>query len=274
MAWLAASSPVTRPVKSGSFCWCCVRVGLPLLAEERVSIIEASPGTDFALLQIKQPKTRGRAARHHAARVDPPDIIELLDLAFVRYRPEQKLWPLSDGAFRRRFVTIQKRLQLTSKGEAHFDLSSFRPGGATWMLSLTENPDLVRNPDLVTCEEEGFLRSIFKKFKLLHFCLRSLKRPAKIWNCWLCRSALFFFERSFSSSAIFFRQLGFIYGDPPHALSQRRFWACVVVSGSESLADLLVAFDSFSLRLVFLLIWAYGVAAGCMVRTSSPDRNN
>ena len=69
---------------------------------------DASPGTDFALLQIKQPKTRGRAARHHAARVDPPDIIELLDLAFARYHPEQKLGPLSDGTFRRRFVTIQK----------------------------------------------------------------------------------------------------------------------------------------------------------------------
>ena len=85
------------------------------------------------------------------------------------------------------------------------------------MLSLTENPDFVRNPDLV--RRRGFLRFIFKKFKLLHFCLRSLKRPAKIWNCWLCRSALFFFERSFSSSAIFLRQLGFIYGDPQHALS-------------------------------------------------------
>ena len=43
---------------------------------------DMSSGTFFALLRIKFPKARGRAARHQAARVDPPDIVELLTAVF------------------------------------------------------------------------------------------------------------------------------------------------------------------------------------------------
>ena len=56
-----------------------------------------------------------------------------------------KLDLLSSGALRRRFRLLQARFGLVNNdGTSHFDLSSFRPGGATWMLHCTENPDLVR----------------------------------------------------------------------------------------------------------------------------------
>ncbi|CAE7348123.1 unnamed protein product, partial [Symbiodinium microadriaticum] len=124
-----------------------LRIGEVLAATRRDLVLprDAAPNTAFALLQIKAPKTRGRAAKHQASHVDPPDIIELLDLAFGSIPPGSPLWPMSAGTLRRRFKLLQARFGLTSSdGSAHFDLSSFRPGGATWMLHCTENPDLVR----------------------------------------------------------------------------------------------------------------------------------
>ena len=102
-------------------CWAGVlRPGEALSATRSDLILprDAAPGTDYALLQIRTPKTRGRSARHQAARVDPPDIVELLDIAFADLQPHKKLWPLSDGAFRRRLATVQTRLQLLTKGTA------------------------------------------------------------------------------------------------------------------------------------------------------------
>ena len=105
---------------------------------------DAAPDTAFLLLQIKNPKTRGRAAWHQVSRLNQPDIIQLIDAAFGDFSPSQKLWPLSAGTLRRRLNNLLHRFGLYSAGKPHFDLSSFRPGGATWMLTETESPDLVR----------------------------------------------------------------------------------------------------------------------------------
>ena len=63
-----------------------LRIGEALNAYRRDLILprDAAPGTDYVLLQISSPKTRGRAAKHQAAHIDPPDIIRLLDAAFGR----------------------------------------------------------------------------------------------------------------------------------------------------------------------------------------------
>ena len=45
----------------------------------------SAPGARFALLRIKCPKTRGRAARHQAARIDPPDLVEYLAAVFDQF---------------------------------------------------------------------------------------------------------------------------------------------------------------------------------------------
>ena len=54
------------------------------------------------------------------------------------------LWHQSGATLRRRLEQLQTRLGLTEDGRPVFDLSSLRPGGATWMLGLTENSELVR----------------------------------------------------------------------------------------------------------------------------------
>ena len=105
---------------------------------------DSAPGTKHALLVIRNPKTRGRAARHQSARVDPADIIELLDAVFGNLPGHVSLWPQSSATLRRRLEQIQERLGLVEAGKPVFDLSSFRSGGATWALSVTENSELVR----------------------------------------------------------------------------------------------------------------------------------
>jgi hypothetical protein len=73
-----------------------LRIGEVLIADRSDLFLlpDMAPGTAFALLRIKYPKTRGRAARHEAARVDPPDVVALLNAVFKRINPDQKLWPL------------------------------------------------------------------------------------------------------------------------------------------------------------------------------------
>ena len=123
-----------------------LRIGEILQAVRKNLVLprDAAPGTGFALLQIMNPKTRGRSARHQAARVDPVDLVALLDLAFGCQSPSTPLWNMSSGTLRKRLNAILERLQLLAGGKPCFDLASFRPGGATWMLHTTENADMVR----------------------------------------------------------------------------------------------------------------------------------
>ena len=123
-----------------------LRIGEVLNASRRDLVLpdDAAPGTRHALLQIRAPKTRGRAARHQAARVDPQDIVELLATVFGPLPAAAKLWPFSDGVLRRRLKAILTRLSLLEGGQPVFDLASLRPGGATWMMAQTENAGLVR----------------------------------------------------------------------------------------------------------------------------------
>lgn len=70
-----------------------LRIGESLMASRRDLILpgDAAPGTPFALLRIGMPKTRGCAARHHqAARIDPPDIVSLLEATYAAYPRDKK----------------------------------------------------------------------------------------------------------------------------------------------------------------------------------------
>ena len=91
-----------------------LRVGEVLQAsrEDLVLPRDSAPGVRYALLKIKEPKTRGKHARHQAARVDPTDIVELLDLAFAKADPKAKLWPLSGSTLRKRFGDLMRVLKL------------------------------------------------------------------------------------------------------------------------------------------------------------------
>ena len=105
------------------------------------------PGRSFALLQIPMPKTRGVAAKHQAARIDPGDVVKLISSVFGRFEQDQPLWGLSTASLRKRFMTLQSSLGLPIKktvSETPYDLSSLRPGGATHLLHRFEDAEFVR----------------------------------------------------------------------------------------------------------------------------------
>lgn len=126
-----------------------LRIG-EVLAATRADLVlpyEAPPGTKHILLRIQNPKTRGRVARHQAARVDPADIVALVQAVFKDYGPDQPLWSMSGCNVRKRFVAILNFLGLPVKktpAGRPYDLASLRPGGATFLLGLTEDAELVR----------------------------------------------------------------------------------------------------------------------------------
>ena len=126
-----------------------LRVG-ELVAAVRSDLVlprDTAPGQSFVLLRIKEPKTRGRGAKHQSARVDPEDLVHLLDLVYKDLDGIAALWPLSAATLRKRFEAVMVQLKIPTQKTKEFrpfELASFRAGGATWLLGRTEAPDLVR----------------------------------------------------------------------------------------------------------------------------------
>ena len=140
------------PVESSIFgmCWAgLMRIG-EILEARRSDVTlpcDAAPGVDYVLIRIREPKTRGRGARHQCARVDPSDLVSLITATFKNYSPEDPIWPFSPATLRRRFCQLLQSIGLPTKtlGTVRpYDLGSLRAGGATWMLGLTEDSSLVQ----------------------------------------------------------------------------------------------------------------------------------
>ena len=126
-----------------------LRIGEAISAvrEDLVLPFEAAPGTRHVLLRVNEPKTRGRGARHQSARVDQSDLVQIIAAAFKDLPSTAKLWPLSASTLRKRFVHVLKELGVPVKRTQNFrpyDLASLRAGGATWLLTQTENLPLVQ----------------------------------------------------------------------------------------------------------------------------------
>ena len=126
-----------------------LRIGETLLAKRGDLVLprDAAPGTKFLLLKIHMPKTRGRSAKHQSARVDPHDIVILVDAVFGAMPADSKLWPFSAQTLRNRFSQALEALHLPttrSGSQRPFDLGSLRPGGATFLLNQTEDSELCR----------------------------------------------------------------------------------------------------------------------------------
>ena len=108
---------------------------------------EDTYGTNhYALLSISEPKTRFSAARHQSSKIDSPDLLRVLTLAFSSLPPQARLWPMSGQTLRGRFKSILLALGLAkvNPGMQVLDLASLRPGGATWLLQVTEQSEIVR----------------------------------------------------------------------------------------------------------------------------------
>ena len=98
------------------------------------------------LVRIHEPKTRGRAARHQSAKLEPADLVQLCSLAFEHQPRSSRIWPMSAQTLRRRLYLVLDRLGMPRSGgrERPLDLGSLRPGGATYLLQQTEDSELVR----------------------------------------------------------------------------------------------------------------------------------
>eukprot|EP00435_Cladocopium_sp_Y103_P056300 s620_g19.t1 len=101
----------------------------------------------YALLRIWEPKTRYRAARHQCGKLEQPDLIEVIRIGLGYIQLGEKLWPFSGATLRLRFSKIAMRLLLPSRSDdtpKPMSLASFRPGGATHLITTTESAELVR----------------------------------------------------------------------------------------------------------------------------------
>eukprot|EP00435_Cladocopium_sp_Y103_P050220 s698_g15.t1 len=126
-----------------------MRIGEVLCATRRDLVLptDAAPGTSFALVMIHAPKTRGRAAKHQAARIDQSDVIAFLTAMYQHAPADTSIWPYSAATLRKRFGCLLSALGLQASGSGNgrgYDLGSLRPGGATFLLHLTEDSELVR----------------------------------------------------------------------------------------------------------------------------------
>lgn len=119
---------------------------LQAIRDDLVLPQDAAPGAVCAILRIRQPKTRGRAAKHQSTKIDPADIVSLLSTVFGKLQGGERLWPWSASTLRRRFNQLQAALGLSvgHDGNWPYSLSSLRPGGATYWLQLTEDAEYVR----------------------------------------------------------------------------------------------------------------------------------
>ena len=102
---------------------------------------------DHALLKVSEPKTRFRAARHQCGKLEHPDLLEVVRVGFERLRPTERLWPFSGSTLRSRLTKLLVKLGLPSSNREvprPLSLASFRPGGATYMISVCDNSEQVR----------------------------------------------------------------------------------------------------------------------------------
>eukprot|EP00435_Cladocopium_sp_Y103_P062393 s584_g24.t1 len=125
------------------------RIGEVLGALRKNLVLPSDLGgsISFALLEIAEPKTRFSGARHQSAKLDQPQLLRLVDVAFRRLRPEQKLWPMLGQTMRLRFQKLLAANGLASlprEIQRGIDLGSLRAGGASWLLLVSEDSELTR----------------------------------------------------------------------------------------------------------------------------------
>eukprot|EP00435_Cladocopium_sp_Y103_P051633 s1074_g16.t1 len=125
------------------------RIGEVLAAQRQNLVLPADIGGSiyFALLEIQEPKTRFRTARHQAARIDQPQLLKVVEIAFQALLPHQRLWPQSAQTMRARFQSLLDANGVGSMPQdikRGLDLGSLRAGGASWLLLTSEDSELTR----------------------------------------------------------------------------------------------------------------------------------
>ena len=158
----ALPSQVLMAILTVSMCWGwmrfagCIalgwggvlRAGEILSAKREDLLLPSDTGysSSFALLAISEPKTRFSAARHQSAKLDIPDLLQIVEICFSKLKKHEPLWPWSGQTMRLRLRQVCNALKLPEKpfnGIKPLDLGSLRAGGATWLLQSSESGDLV-----------------------------------------------------------------------------------------------------------------------------------
>ena len=175
----------------------------------------------YLLIRIKEPKTRFRAARHQASKVEQPDLISIIRLGFSGLRYDEPLWHLSGARLRARFVKLLETLKLPSKAyqiPKPLTLASFRPGGATWLIAECEDVELVKEGE--DGQATGSWNATCRRSWPQHTSLTSLRKLRK-GSCKLSRFFLDLWCKSWNSKFhISPRQLGGIFC--PKVMNRRK----------------------------------------------------
>ncbi len=126
-----------------------LRIG-EVVAATRADIVlpcDVQFSVSYLLLRISEPKTRFKAARHQAGKMEQPDLIMVVQLGFQYLQRHEPLWPFSAATLRQRLNKVLQKLCLPWKAGSKprpLTLASFRAGGATWLISQCESAELVR----------------------------------------------------------------------------------------------------------------------------------
>ena len=124
------------------------RIGEVIAATRADMVLPADMAGSFwtVMLRVGEPKTRFRAARHQLARVDWEDLVSFLVITYSHLKPSERVWPWSPQLLRTRFRQLLAAMGLpTTHGPLGrpLDLGSLRAGGATHLLLVTEDSELV-----------------------------------------------------------------------------------------------------------------------------------
>ena len=139
-----------REAASFALAWgALLRIGELLDACRSDLILPSDVGNtiDYVLLKIREPKTRYRSARHQAGKLEQFDLIEVVRIGFSKLLPEEKLWPWSGVTLRARLTKILVTLDLPhtpTQVPKALSLASFRPGGATHLIAVSDSAEMVR----------------------------------------------------------------------------------------------------------------------------------
>ena len=101
----------------------------------------------YALLSIREPKSRYTYARHQTAKLDSSDLLRVVMLGLKKLPDSARLWNYSPQTLRQRFKTLLVALGLPSESslaERALDLGSLRAGGATFIIQSVEDSELCR----------------------------------------------------------------------------------------------------------------------------------
>ncbi|CAK9067376.1 unnamed protein product [Durusdinium trenchii] len=102
---------------------------------------------DIEALNVMLEKYGRELYRHQIARLDHPQLLKTIEVAFQDLEPWQQLWPASPQTMRLRFNKLLKATgldQLPDGISRGIDLGSLRAGGASWLLLSSEDSEMTR----------------------------------------------------------------------------------------------------------------------------------